>query len=295
MPSTVTIQPGALGADFYALTPQIAATLLDRKVAFVARYVGNGSSGKHVTTKPLSWDPKGRTEVEWYHSNGIAFLAIYERSADDIKGGALAGLKAGKAGSEGARLIGYPPPLAITACADTDVTDANLASAIDYCRAFADATAVAGYTQTSLYGDEDIAAAWPADIVCIPGALFWSRRLWQRIKANAPFGLKVTMIQKLDQPNRLDWLTVYAPFDAWLPTPDVPPPVPDVVTPPRTLRYGMKGDDVKALQARLGLKEWGVFGPITLRAVKRFQALKGLKVDGIVGPQTWGKLDKATS
>ena len=40
------------------------------------------------------------------------------------------------------------------------------------------------------------------------------------------------------------------------------------------------------LQAALGLKEWGLFGPITLRAVKRFQASKGLKVDGIVGPIT---------
>jgi len=284
VPSTVTIAPGQLGADFVVLTPKIAALLLERKAAFVARYIGTGSY-KHVTTKPLSWDPQGRTEVQWYHDNGIGFLAIYERSSNDIDGGALAGLKAGKAAIDGAKLIGYPPPLAITACADKDVTAANLDLAVAYCQSFAATTAVAGYTQTSLYGDEDIAKAWPADIVCIPGAQFWSRDLFRRIRAKAPWGLKVSMLQKLDPPNNIDWLTTYQPFDVWLPTPDAEPEVP-ATSPARTLRFGMKGADVKALQRALGIKEWGLFGPITLRTVKRFQASKGLKVDGIVGPIT---------
>ena len=291
MPTTVTIAPGQLGADFTVLTPSIAKILLERKAAFVARYIGTGSY-KHVTNKPLPWDPQGRTEVQWYHDNGIGFLAIYERSSNDIDGGALAGLKAGRAANDGARLIGYPPPLAITACADKDVTATNLATTVDYCQAFADATAVAGYTQTSLYGDEQIAKAWPADIVCIPGAQFWSRDLFRRIKANLPWGLKVSMLQKLDPANHVDWLTVYAPFEVWLPTPDAEPEVP--VPPParRTLRRGMKGADVKDLQRRLGLREWGLFGPITDRAVRRFQASAKITVDGIVGPQTWGALDR---
>ncbi len=54
----------------------------------------------------------------------------------------------------------------------------------------------------------------------------------------------------------------------------------------RTLQIGDTGLDVRALQHQLGLKEDGIFGPVTQAAVKRFQAAHGLVVDGIVGPRT---------
>lgn len=53
---------------------------------------------------------------------------------------------------------------------------------------------------------------------------------------------------------------------------------------------GDRGDDVKRIQAALGLPADGIFGPQTERAVKRFQRRKGLLVDGVVGPQTRGAL-----
>lgn len=62
--------------------------------------------------------------------------------------------------------------------------------------------------------------------------------------------------------------------------------------PKRTLRYGMSGSDVKALQQRLtALKYYsgtadGVFGSNTLEAVWAFQEVQHLTVDGIVGPVT---------
>ena len=64
------------------------------------------------------------------------------------------------------------------------------------------------------------------------------------------------------------------------------------VAPARTLRYGMTGADVKALQQRLwALKYYpgaadGVFGTYTLEAVWAFQEVQRLAVDGIVGPAT---------
>jgi peptidoglycan hydrolase-like protein with peptidoglycan-binding domain len=53
---------------------------------------------------------------------------------------------------------------------------------------------------------------------------------------------------------------------------------------------GDRGDDVKRIQAALGIPADGIFGPQTERAVKRFQRRNGLLVDGVVGPQTRGAL-----
>ena len=64
-----------------------------------------------------------------------------------------------------------------------------------------------------------------------------------------------------------------------------------------TLRKGSKGELVTQLQDLLSkdgadLKIDGIFGPITLSAVKAFQKKHGLVVDGIVGPKTWAELIK---
>lgn len=59
---------------------------------------------------------------------------------------------------------------------------------------------------------------------------------------------------------------------------------------------GARGERVVAIQYLLnqrigaGLATDGVFGPLTLRAVRNFQARFGLLVDGKVGPQTWTHL-----
>jgi len=56
------------------------------------------------------------------------------------------------------------------------------------------------------------------------------------------------------------------------------------------LTVGSKGEDVKKLQAKLGLVTDGVFGPGTDAAVKKWQASNGLTADGIVGEGTWTKM-----
>jgi putative chitinase len=56
------------------------------------------------------------------------------------------------------------------------------------------------------------------------------------------------------------------------------------------LKVGSKGEDVKKLQAKLGLSADGVFGKNTEDAIKSFQTKNGLTPDGIVGPQTWEKI-----
>ena len=54
------------------------------------------------------------------------------------------------------------------------------------------------------------------------------------------------------------------------------------------IRRGDRGSAVKLLQRLLMLKDDGIFGPRTDRAVRDFQTSKGLVRDGIVGPKTWG-------
>jgi peptidoglycan hydrolase-like protein with peptidoglycan-binding domain len=44
------------------------------------------------------------------------------------------------------------------------------------------------------------------------------------------------------------------------------------------------------MQAALGIKSDGDFGPGTEAAVKKWQAANGLTADGIVGPRTMEKL-----
>jgi len=56
------------------------------------------------------------------------------------------------------------------------------------------------------------------------------------------------------------------------------------------LKIGSKGDDVKHLQEKLGIKADGEFGPGTEKTVKEWQSKNGLASDGIVGDSTWAKL-----
>ena len=56
------------------------------------------------------------------------------------------------------------------------------------------------------------------------------------------------------------------------------------------LKKGSKGDDVKKLQAKLGLAADGIFGAGTEAKVKEWQAANGLAADGIVGDGTWSKM-----
>ena len=56
------------------------------------------------------------------------------------------------------------------------------------------------------------------------------------------------------------------------------------------LLHGLKGEPVKRLQEKLGVKADGIFGAETEKAVKDYQQKKGLKVDGIAGPDTFASL-----
>ena len=56
------------------------------------------------------------------------------------------------------------------------------------------------------------------------------------------------------------------------------------------LKNGSNGEDVKKLQAKLGLVADGIFGPGTEIKVKEWQIANNLTADGIVGDGSWGKM-----
>ena len=56
------------------------------------------------------------------------------------------------------------------------------------------------------------------------------------------------------------------------------------------LKNGSKGNEVKALQEKLGLAADGNFGPGTEAKLKAWQTANGLTVDGVAGPATLAKL-----
>lgn len=64
------------------------------------------------------------------------------------------------------------------------------------------------------------------------------------------------------------------------------------------VRYGMKGDIVRAVQGILIARGFSVgpdgadgdFGYNTLQAVRRFQKAMGIAVDGVIGYETWTRL-----
>ena len=70
----------------------------------------------------------------------------------------------------------------------------------------------------------------------------------------------------------------------------VPAPIANAAAIPGVLKKGSTGENVKRLQAELGLEDDGAFGPGTESAVKKWQAANGLAADGIVGPKTLAKL-----
>lgn len=93
------------------------------------------------------------------------------------------------------------------------------------------------------------------------------------------------------------WHWQYALGDA---TPDgssVPLPAPaassggmEFAYPGTPVKLGSKGASAMLVQAVIGAKADGDFGPKSVEALKAWQTANGLKADGVVGPVTWDKM-----
>jgi putative chitinase len=70
----------------------------------------------------------------------------------------------------------------------------------------------------------------------------------------------------------------------------VPAPITNAASIAGVLKKGSTGENVKRMQAELGLEADGSFGPATEAALKKWQTANGLAADGVAGPKTLAKL-----
>ena len=101
--------------------------------------------------------------------------------------------------------------------------------------------------------------------------------------------------RRIENTSFTHWARLNVDYDAEAGAPN---PLPDEQT-RRTLRTGMTGEDVRALQTQLMALGYplapygadGSFGGVTRSAVIRFQRDHALAADGVVGRATWSMLD----
>jgi peptidoglycan hydrolase-like protein with peptidoglycan-binding domain len=60
--------------------------------------------------------------------------------------------------------------------------------------------------------------------------------------------------------------------------------------PGKPVKLGSKGASAMLVQAVIGAKADGDFGPKSVKALKAWQKANGLKDDGVVGPVTWDRM-----
>ena len=81
----------------------------------------------------------------------------------------------------------------------------------------------------------------------------------------------------------------------------VTPPVPQVAPVDESIKFGMRGDNVRVLQKLLSEKGFyvgeidGIFGKMTLQATTDFQSSNGLIADGVANKDTLLYLERASS
>lgn len=250
------------GADAISVLTKYLSCLKSKGIQFAARYLRN--------LKP--------DEVKAICSAGLKIVSCAERGHPDTASyfNKTAGIKDGQWAVAKAQSLGQPVGSAIYFTVDYGCPVKDHPAILDYFRGVQFSLAETGYkvggyapgsVLTKLLAQHLIKYAW------LPNARSWQQGFtaWD-IKQGAQTticGVQIDPDEARDD------------FGAWT-LGEVVKTIPTVCV----LKRGSTGDDVKALQAALGIPSDGVFGPTTENAVKTFQLAHKLTSDGIAGAST---------
>lgn len=277
------------GVD-YSFNPPDIAGLAARGMRFAGRYVGMGTSDKHLTD----------TERASLHGHGLSVVAFVEGTERGLSGGYRTGQTWAAAASSHLGQLDAPDTMPIYFACDFDVSGPEWPAVSSALRG---AASVIGPDRVGLYGginaitwaQRDRVAAWFMQTYA------WSRGRWAAGVHIRQFHNGVSMaggVVDLCQ-------AMVDQYGQWAPAP-VPPPQrweDQLVGTLPTLRRGATGAPVRRVQGLLAAATIpatydrgpvdgidGQFGPATYAAVCRFQDMHRLVVDGVVGRHTWSAL-----
>lgn len=277
------------GVDYSFQRPVIASLAAAGK-QFACRYVGPGSSGKHLTTR----------EAESLTRHGIAIVANAEGEARGLLGGAPVGAAWARDALAMARVCGMPAGRPIYLSIDFDMSEAQWPAVRD---ALAGAASVLGVDRVGVYGGlrtialahRDGAARWLWQTYAWSGGRWFPPAHIRQYRNGVPIGGGVVDLN----------LALVSDFGQWGVGATSPDPrwTERLIMSLPVLRKGSSGPSVRRLQGLLAAAGFpptyaggpacgidGSFGGATEACVRSVQAEQHLTVDAVVGRHTWSTL-----
>ena len=261
------------GIDYAWAHPSI--TGLQREgYQFVCRYIS------HDSTKDLT-----ATEMEMLFNAGISIVMIFESTKNRMLDGYTAGINDATYANERVITLGMTGIPIYFAC-DFDAAPVDQIQINSY---LAGVASIIGINRTGIYG-----GFWPVSRAISDGSVKWAWQTFAWSGNNWDTRIHIRQIENdvfvggadvdIDESMTSD-------FGQW-PRPGGTTVMVTVMM--ALIQEGNTGNAVKLLQDALNihgtttqLTPDGVFGPLTVMAVKSFQATHNLVTDGIVGMKTW--------
>ena len=270
------------GVDYSVSRPSPSGLYTAGK-RFAMRYVGLGTSDKHLT-----WSERAAL-----HSAGLGIGVVCEGTEAWMLRGRDAGIEAAVISNRHVVKCGLPPWTPIFFAADFQGNIYQWNAVLNCLRG---AESVIGYDRTGLYGGYECVRY----VVQEMGARYywqthaWSHGMWHPSAHIQQYHNGVTVAGGDCDLVRTSFVTSGIVFPTGFPV-NYPSWTERLIVNLPTLSRGSTGTPVKRAQALANvfgadLAEDGHFGPITESKVRHFQSTHNCGVDGIVGPQTWTAL-----
>lgn len=252
---------------------------------FIFGYVSQDGTGKNFSAADI-------TSIQ---AAGFSIGIVYEFNPESALGGAAAGTRDAAIAIAHAQSLGVPAGVALYAAVDWDVTDAQKPAVLAYADAFLLACTNAGF-RSGIY-----AGYWVCKYLSENSYLgfLWQTYAWSGGQWWPTAAVRQTNNGVMEAGANIDIdETETVDFGQWIPGLIAPPPLATgknmVTVTWQTVKRGDKGGAVSIAQGILighgySVGSSGVdgdFGPVTEASTRALQSARGIKDDGIFGPVT---------